>query len=73
MGLQEVQKCFAALEQRERLIVKFAILAGLRPEEIFGLNWTHIKKTHVEIRQRSIVGKSTRQRLPTPSGRRHSL
>jgi integrase len=37
MTLKEVQICFAGLEQCERLVVKFAILAGLRPGEIFGL------------------------------------
>src|SRR4051794_12858818 len=31
MSLEEVQTCFLALEQRERLIVKLAVLAGLRP------------------------------------------
>ena len=56
MTLEEVQKCFFALEQRERLIVKFAVLAGLRPGEILGLKWSHINGTHVEIRQRVYRG-----------------
>ena len=56
MSLEEVQKCFSALEQRERLIVKFAVLAGLRPGEIFGLKWAHIMETHVDIRQRVYRG-----------------
>jgi integrase len=51
MSLEEVRKCFAVLDQRERLIVKFAVLAGLRPGEIFGLKWSHICETHVHIRQ----------------------
>ena len=45
-----------SLEQRERLIVKFAVLAGLRPGEIFGLKWGHIMETHVHIRQRVYRG-----------------
>jgi integrase len=56
MDREEVQKCFAALEQRERLIVKLAILAGLRPGEIFGLKWAHIQETHADIRQRVYRG-----------------
>lgn len=56
MTMEEVQKCFAVVEQRERLILKFAILAGLRPGEIFGLKWGHIMATHVHIRQRIYRG-----------------
>src|SRR3954447_7710947 len=35
MSIQEVQTCFAALDQRERLVVKLAVLTGMRPGEIF--------------------------------------
>jgi integrase len=56
MTRQEVQNCFAALPLRERLIVKFAILAGLRPGEIFGLKWEHLCESHVDIRQRVYRG-----------------
>lgn len=56
MNMEEVQKCFAVLEQRERLIVKFAVLTGLRPGEIFGLKWVHVSGTHVDIRQRVYRG-----------------
>jgi len=31
MTIKEVQICFGALEQRERLIAKLAILGGMRP------------------------------------------
>jgi integrase len=57
MTREEVQRCFSVLEQRERLIVKFAVLAGLRPGEVFALQWVHIKETHAEIRQRIYRGK----------------
>ena len=56
MSREEVQKCFAVLEQRERLIVKFAVLAGLRPGEIFGLKWGRLWGTHADIRQRVYRG-----------------
>ena len=51
MTLEEVPKCFAVLERRERLIVKFAVLAGLRPGEIFGLKWGHLTDTQAHIKQ----------------------
>jgi integrase len=65
MSLEEVQKCFAVLDQREQLIAKLAILGGLRPGEIFGLRWGHLAETHADIRQRVYRGqidspKSTR-------------
>lgn len=56
MSREEVQKCFSVLDQRERLVVKFAVLAGLRPGEIFGLKWGHLSETHVEVRQRVYRG-----------------
>lgn len=56
MTREEVLKCFAALEQRERLIAKFAVLAGLRPGEIFGLKWGHLEETHAHVRQRVYRG-----------------
>ena len=37
MTIQEVQKCFAAASQRERLITKLAVVGGMRPGEIFAL------------------------------------
>lgn len=57
MTLKEVQTCFTVLEPRERLVVKFAVLAGLRPGEIFGLKWGHLSETHAEIRQRVYRGR----------------
>jgi integrase len=56
MNRQDVQQCFAALEVRERLIVKLAVLAGLRPGEIFGLQWGHLSEAHADIRQRVYRG-----------------
>jgi len=48
--------CFAALDQRERLVVKLAVLAGVRPGEIFALTWGRLNATYVDIRQRIYRG-----------------
>jgi integrase len=37
MNIREVHTCLAVLEQRERLVVKLAVLTGMRPGEIFAL------------------------------------
>ena len=52
MTIEEVQLCFSVLEVRERLIAKFAVLAGMRPGEIFGLKWPQLTATYADIRQR---------------------
>jgi integrase len=56
MNIQEVQICFAALDQRERLVVELAVLAGMRPGEIFALTWGRLNATYVDIRQRIYRG-----------------
>lgn len=56
MTREEVQTCFRVLEQRERLIVKFAVLTGLRPGEIFALKWSRLLETYADIRQRVYRG-----------------
>ena len=56
MTREEVQKCFSVLELRERLVVKLAVVAGMRPGEICGLKWGHIKEDHVAISQRVYRG-----------------
>jgi integrase len=56
MTIKEVQICFSVLGQRERLIAQLAILAGMRPGEIFGLTWGRINATYAEIRQRVYRG-----------------
>ena len=57
MTIEEVQLCFSVLDQRERLIIKLAILAGLRPGEIFGLTWGQVFETHAFIKQQSYRGR----------------
>ncbi len=61
MTIGEVQTMFAALDERERLITKLAVLAGMRPGEIFALTWGRMASTHADIRQRVY-----RRKLDTP-------
>ncbi len=56
MTIEEVQRCFTVLPERERLIAKLAILAGMRPGEIFGLKWGLLTETYADIRQRVYRG-----------------
>ena len=56
MNMQEVQNCFAALDLRERLIAKLAVIAGMRPGEIFALTWGRLTTSYVDIRQRVYRG-----------------
>jgi integrase len=56
MNIDEVKACFGVLGQRERLVVKLAILAGMRPGEIFALTWGRLTATYAEIRQRVYRG-----------------
>jgi len=52
MTVVQVRHCFAALDQRERLIAKLAVLAGMRPGEIFAMTWGRLTATHADIMQR---------------------
>jgi integrase len=56
MGIEDVKECFKVLAPRERLVVKLAILAGMRPGEIFALTWGRLTATSVDIRQRIYRG-----------------
>jgi len=56
MNIQEVQLCFSVLSARERLIAKFAVLAGMRPGEIFALRWSDLTADYADIRQRVYRG-----------------
>jgi len=54
MTIEEVRTCFSVLAQRERLVVKLAILAGMRPGEIFALTWGRLTTTYADVRQRTV-------------------
>lgn len=56
LTLDEVRRLFSVLEVRERLIAKLAVLAGMRPGEIFGLKWSLLEKDYADIRQRVYRG-----------------
>jgi integrase len=43
MTVEEVRQLFSVLDVRERLIARLALLAGMRPGEIFGLKWARIE------------------------------
>jgi integrase len=56
LNLKEVQIYFEVLGQRERLIARLAVIAGMRPGEIFGLTWGRLTATYADIRQRVYRG-----------------
>ncbi len=56
MTMKEVQTYFGVLDQRERLIAKLAVIAGMRPGEIFALTWGQMTATYADIRQRVYRG-----------------
>src|SRR5215813_6266824 len=56
MSVEEVKKCFSVLELRDRLIVKLAVLAGMRPGEILALRWKWLTDHSAEVQQRIYRG-----------------
>jgi integrase len=56
MSLEEVQRGFRVLEERECLIAKLAIVAGMRPGEVFGLLWGRVEQTFAKVEQRIYRG-----------------
>lgn len=53
---EEMARVFAAVELRERLILKLAGIAGMRPGEILALQWANLEPPYAEIRQRVYRG-----------------
>jgi integrase len=60
MNIEEVKKCFAVLDLRERLIMQLAVIAGMRPGEIFGLTWGRVGADYADIKQRVYRGQIDR-------------
>jgi integrase len=56
MSIKDVVAAFRALAIRERLIAKVAIIAGMRPGEIFGLTWDRVAETFAKVEQRVYRG-----------------
>ena len=65
MTVDEVKRALCVLELRERLIFKLAVLAGLRPGEIFGLRRTRLSENTADIQERIYRG-----RLDTPKSQK---
>jgi len=57
MTVDEIKRALDVLELRERLIFKLAVLAGLRPSEIFGLRRTRLSENTADIQERIYRGK----------------
>jgi hypothetical protein len=56
MSLEEVRLFFSALDLRERVIGGLAIVAGLRPGEIFALTRGRVERQYADIQQRVYRG-----------------
>jgi integrase len=56
MSWEDVRLVFSVLGLRERLIARLAIIGGLRPGEIFALQWKHVRDDHIDIQQRIYRG-----------------
>jgi integrase len=57
MSIDEVKTVLSILDLRERLIVKLAILGGMRPGEIFALTWSNLSGSRAEVKQVLYRGK----------------
>jgi integrase len=57
MTQEDVRTLFSTLEIREQLVCRLATIAGMRPGEIFGLKWRHVKGDEIEIAQRVYRGR----------------
>jgi integrase len=56
MTIEEVKKLFSVLDVREQLIARLAVVAGMRPGEIFALKWNRLEAQYADIRQRVYRG-----------------
>jgi integrase len=52
MTIEQTSAVLRALDTRERLIAKLAIIAGMRPGGIFGLTWGRLAEASAEVTQR---------------------
>ena len=56
MTSKEVVTLFSILDTRERLIARLAVIAGMRPGEIFALKWGRLEAEYADIQQRIYRG-----------------
>lgn len=64
MTREEVQKVLSVLAIRERLIARLAIVAGMRPGEIFALKWGRLEREFADIRERVYRGDMDTPKTP---------
>jgi integrase len=57
LTIDQVGAVLQTLGERERLIAKLALIAGMRPGEIFGLTWGRLEAASAEVTQRIYRGK----------------
>jgi len=57
---EQVQQILSVLGLREQLLVRLALVSGMRPGEILALQWKHVANDHVEVVQRLYRGKLDR-------------
>ena len=50
MTIAQVRLALGVLAPRERLIAKLAVLAGMRPGEIFAMTWGQLTEAYLEKR-----------------------
>jgi integrase len=56
LNIKEVNQCIQALDRRESLIIKLAVLGGMRPGEIFALKCGCLSDMHAQVQQRVYRG-----------------
>ena len=56
MTMEEVRRVFSVLDVREQLIARLAVLAGMRPGEIFALKWKRLEAEYADVQQRVYRG-----------------
>ena len=56
MNWKKVKLLFSVLDLREHLICILATITGLRPGEIFALQWRHFHNDYLDIQQRIYRG-----------------
>jgi len=57
---EQVQQILSVLGLREQLLVRLALVSGMRPGEILALQWKHVANDHVEVVHRLYRGKLDR-------------
>jgi integrase len=61
---EEIGRAFAAVDLRDRLILKLAGIAGMRPGEVLGLKWANMEPPYARIRQRVYRGEIDSPKSP---------